>query len=52
MSKNSAQQRIECLKDWLHALESKRKRNQKVNRNKPQLQSQLKYHPALEYNGE
>lgn len=50
MSKNSAQQRVECLKDWIHALESKRKRNQKVNRK--QQQSLAKYHPALEYNGE
>jgi hypothetical protein len=50
MSKNSAQQRVECLKDWLHALESKRKRNQKVNKKKQQ--SQAKYHPALEYNEE
>jgi hypothetical protein len=50
MSKNSAQQRVECLKDWIHALESKRKRNQRVNRNKQQ--AQVKYHPALEYNGE
>lgn len=50
MSKNSAQQRVECLKDWIYALESKRKRNQKVNRKKQQIQS--KYHPALEYDGE
>jgi len=50
MSKNSAQQRLECLKDWLYALESKRKHNQKINRKKHQ--SQVKYHPALEYNGE
>jgi hypothetical protein len=50
MSKNSAQQRVECLKDWLHALESKRKRNQKVNKKKQQ--AQVKYHPALEYNEE
>ena len=50
MSKNSAQQRVECFKDWLHALESKRKRNQKVNKKKQQ--AQVKYHPALEYNEE
>lgn len=51
MSKNSAQQRVECLKDWIHALESKRKRNQRTNI-KPQQQTHTKYHPALKYNGE
>jgi hypothetical protein len=50
MSKNSAQQRLECFKDWLHVLESKRKRNQKVNKRK--TEKLTKYHPALKYDGE
>jgi hypothetical protein len=50
MSKNSAQQRLECFKDWLHVLESKRKRNQKVNKHK--TEKLTKYHPALRYDGE
>ena len=52
MSKNSAQQRLECFKDWLHVLESKRKRgyNQKVNKHK--TEKSTKYHPALKYDGE
>jgi hypothetical protein len=50
MSKNSSQQRLECFKDWLHSLESKRKRNQKVNKQK--VEKLIKYHPSLEYDGE
>jgi hypothetical protein len=50
MSKNSAQQRLECFKDWIHALESRRKRNQKVDKRK--VEKAIKYHPALEYDGE
>jgi hypothetical protein len=50
MSKNSAQQRLECFKDWLHVLESKRKRKQKTTN--PKQKRVTKYHPALEYDGE
>jgi hypothetical protein len=50
MSKNSAQQRLDCFKDWLRFIESKRKRNKKPTqkKNKPLT----KYHPALEYDDE
>jgi len=50
MSKNSAQQRLDCFKDWLRFIESKRKRNRKPisKKNKPLT----KYHPALDYDEE
>lgn len=50
MSKNSAQQRLECFKDWIHALESKRKHKQKASNSKQKKVT--KYHPALEYDRE